>query len=216
MVKNKLANIPYHNGKRVEDEAVPESYITAKNQIVPGLTEERILVRNPMTGRSAEMTLKHGKMTEDELGKELINPDNTQEFKDMRIASYLFQRGLESASFLAELFVSKGQHTKETRAFKSQIRFDYELLAGTISRLFKDIHTGLDKDNKEHGVELAVHNLAIRFGEAAEILDASIQEVKTKREKEKGFGIYVDKNGKPYSIFDKDFDNVIEKDKQNI
>jgi hypothetical protein len=208
---NKLSNGVFV--KRVEDLEVTNEYKEAKKEI-PGLKEENLTITNLMTGKSADITLKHGKMTEDELGKELMNPDTPQEYKDGKIAAYLFQRGMESAAFLAELFTSKGHNMKETRVFKSQIRFDYELLAGIISTLFKDIAEGLQRDLDNVGP--VIENMAVRMKQGSELIDKSIQDVKTQREREKGFGIYIDKSGKPYSIFEEGFDKAVEKDKKDL
>lgn len=40
---------------------------------------------------------------------------------------YLFERGKESASFLADVIRSKGQYAKEGRVFQSRMRFDFEV-----------------------------------------------------------------------------------------
>jgi hypothetical protein len=83
---------------------------------------------NPITGKSALVKISRDGTTDEKLAAIMLHPESTREQKDSMIANYLFERGLESASFLMELFKSKGMHTKETRAFKSQIRFDFEML----------------------------------------------------------------------------------------
>lgn len=67
------------------------------------------------------------KESEEDLSRAIVDPSLTREQKDQRVSMYLWGRGMESASFIADIMASKGAHTKEMRAFKSQIRFDFEL-----------------------------------------------------------------------------------------
>ena len=72
------------------------------------------------------MVIDRAGYTEDKLSTALANPDLTRDQKDFEISMYLYQRGAHNTSMLVDLFRYKGAHTKETRVFKSQIRFDFE------------------------------------------------------------------------------------------
>src|SRR3990167_5402718 len=88
--------------------------------------KEDVHVKNPVTGKTALVSLDRSGETAENVASILVSHDATKDQKDRAITAYLFDRGMESASFLAELFRSKGQHTRETRLFKTQMRFDYE------------------------------------------------------------------------------------------
>ena len=140
------------------------------------------------------MIVREG-ITDKALGKVFLDSNLTKEQKDSRLAQYLFEQGREHSSFLMELFASKGAHTKESRIFKSQIRFDFEMLADILSTLLRDIGDGL---LKEKNSKKALQNMAIRFRQGSEMLVAKIDKVKEARMAEKGYGIYLDNAGRPY------------------
>jgi hypothetical protein len=141
----------------------------------------------------------------------LVDRDSTREQKDSAVSNYLFERGQENASFLMELFRHKGQHTKETRVFKSQIRFDFDHLCRTMARLFKDIGEGIKKDKGRKKYA----NLGQRFIEGGDLLVKAMEKIAHDRMREQGWGIYVNQEGKIYSIRDNDFDEAIAMDKKN-
>src|ERR1700753_121165 len=72
--------------------------------------EETIRVRNPITFKEADVVVSRNGTTEEKLAMMLLAPDATKQQKESMLAGYLFERGKESSSFLAELFVSKGTH----------------------------------------------------------------------------------------------------------
>jgi hypothetical protein len=94
---------------------------------------QKVEIRNPITNKKEIITIDRTGTTDAKLGALLLSPQANQEQKDSLLSLYLFERGKESASFLAELFASKGQHTTETRAFKTQMRRDYEVIVDTLS-----------------------------------------------------------------------------------
>lgn len=72
---------------------------------------------------------------------------------------YLFSRGAESASFLLDLARSKGEHVKETRVFKSQIRFDFEAL---VDMLADHLHNQAMRTAGALGIDLKKETQAFR------------------------------------------------------
>ena len=132
-----------------------------------------------------------------------------QKFK--AVSNWLWDNGKENMSMLGELFLFKGQHTKETRAFKSQVKFDFEMLVASMCQLYKDLASGLEKDIKKKDVRIALDNLAKRLASGAEMLDTANKNLTLQREASRGYGIYVDKNGKVYSILDEKAEGAIKK-----
>jgi len=187
-------------------------YVKAKQIKTP--KREKAVIRNPLTSKKALVVIDREGTTEKKLVRALTNAKFSQEQKDSVLTQYLFQRGLESASFLAELFQSKGQLTKETRVFKSQMRFDFEQVVNIIAQLFMDIGNGIAKEMKTYSLLTTMERLSQRFKDGADLLIKGVQKTTENRLREKGYGIYVDKNGKIFSIFDKEFDEVMARDKK--
>lgn len=124
--------VNYQSGKAVD---ISEGTRDYKKEVALVPESERVqdvLVRNPITKKEAIVTIDRTGTTDEKLAMILLAPDANQTQKDSMLANYLFERGKESASFLAELFMSKGAHTKETRAFKTQMRRDYELVVDSM------------------------------------------------------------------------------------
>lgn len=229
--------------------------------------EETINVQNPVTGKVTEVTIQRDGTPESKLIVALADPKLTRDQKDHTLSMYLFERGKDNASFMVDIMRYKGQHTKETRAFKSQMRFDFEMFIATFTRHmtdsseaiaeelgysdFRSLATeyvewvkGKKKDQaneKARGndtdvalnlsvktfflegreeivsVEVAAMlNLAFRQFAEADLLTTQTKSVAEARMKEKGFGIYIDTSGKPYTIFDNDVIDVVKKDKERI
>ncbi len=104
-----------------------------------GLTPfQKVTVKDPITGVSKEITLDRTGYGENKLIIALSNPDLKREQKDHILSMYLWERGKESASMLVDLMRYKGEHTKETRAFKSQMRFDFELFVNQFSKFIRE------------------------------------------------------------------------------
>ena len=98
-----------------------------------GIPDSQKLQITGLSKKTALVDLTRDGTTDEKLAAILLSPTSTQEQKDSLLSLYLFERGKESSSFLAELFASKGQHTKETRAFKTQMRRDYEVIVDALS-----------------------------------------------------------------------------------
>ncbi len=169
---------------------------------------------------------------------------------------YLWERGKESSSFFVDLFRYKGEHTKETRAFKSQMRYDFEIFVNQFSKFIREqsrligVSIGFDvfkerekykdwlqekrKEKKDadytymdylrsqpleenteiNRTEVALIEMAITSLEEGERLVVQVQNVAKAREREKGKGIYVSKEGAIYSHDDPDMDEIIKKDRE--
>lgn len=150
-------------------------------------------------------------MNDKTLSKVLRSTGSTRQQKDSAIAAYMWEQGKENASFLAELYVSKGAHTKETRAFKSQMRFDYEVFVNFFIQLLYSM-----SDTMKGGpAENVLYDLSKLLKDRAEMLADRVKRTTEDRLKDNGYGIYVDRNGKAYSVFDEDLDEAIAKDKKH-
>ncbi len=92
---------------------------------------ETIRVRNEVSGKVTDITIERDGTPESKLILALADKGKTRDQKDSILSMYLFERGKDNASFLMDLFRFKGEHTKETRMFKSQVRFDFEQFVAT-------------------------------------------------------------------------------------
>lgn len=187
---------------------------------------EVVQIVNEITGNKAEVTIERDGTPESKLILALANKELPREQKDHILSMYLWERGKESSSFLMDLIRHKGTHTKETRVFKSQMRFDFENMMDSLCVMYHDLADIITKhigkrptDGTEANV--SVKSLIEAMWEVSE-LSHSIADKLTKdranitrqREVEKGWGIYVAKDGLIYSINDSTVDEVIRKDKE--
>lgn len=211
---------------------------------------EQVEVVNPVTGKRSMVTIERDGTPDSKLVIALTDKSLTRDQKDNVMGLYLFERGKENASFLMDLMRYKGSHTKETRAFKSQVRFDFEMFVGLftshLDEVAKDVFKELGivdwrsflegyvkylKEAKEDGTmrdyaaskgrewgvaEATLAIIAVRDIEEADKLRDAVKRVAQNRMADKGYGIYVDRNGKSYSILDSDIDDVIKKDKERM
>lgn len=92
-----------------------------------------VKVKDPVTGKDRVVTLSRMGHTEENLLLTLADPDLSRDRKDFAISMYLYERGAHNTSMMVDLMRYKGQHTKETRVFKSQIRFDFESFVSTFT-----------------------------------------------------------------------------------
>lgn len=87
---------------------------------------ESFRIKNPITGKEATVQLSRTGVQEADLIMALADPNVPRDQKDHALSMYLWGRGAESASMIVDIMRYKGEHTKETRVFKSQMRFDFE------------------------------------------------------------------------------------------
>lgn len=176
--------------------------------------EETIRIKNPVTGKEADVVISRTGTSQDKLGMIMLAPDATKEQKDSMLAQYLFEQGKESASFLAELFASKGVHFKQTQAFKRQMRFDFEMFADRMVHLLRDISVGihLDIDDPKRALE----SMAERLQQGSDMLIKQRQSITEARMKEKGYGVYINRAGQAYSIFDEEIEKVVAEERKML
>lgn len=191
------------------DDGMPEYIGTKKDaklhekiQAIKTPDEEKITITTN-SGEKKEIVLCRKGTTERALGELLLDKNTDTDKKNAMLASYLFEKGKESASFIADLMVYKGSHTKETRAFKTQMRFDFEAFANMMVLGMHDISKGINKD-MEDSKELkeVVQNMSDRFNSLANTISNRVNAIKESRMRDKGYGIYINGQGKAYSIFD--------------
>lgn len=87
---------------------------------------QKITVVDPITKKKSIVVLDRTGHSEAKLITALADPHLSRDRKDQELSMYLFTRGAEGASMILDLLRYKGEHTKETRVFKSQVRFDFE------------------------------------------------------------------------------------------
>lgn len=88
---------------------------------------KEVEVKDPITGKTSLVTIDRTGHNEKKLIMALADPNMKKDTKDHYLSMYLWEKGSESASFIVDLMRHKGTHTKETRAFSSQMRFDFEM-----------------------------------------------------------------------------------------
>jgi hypothetical protein len=233
-----------------------KNYEKSRKIKTPKKTKETL--KNAMTGREVSVVMNRQGTTEKQLGLILNSTKHTKDQKDSALANYLYERGLESSSFLADLFRSKGAHTKETRVFKTQVRFDLErmiqmvvtfyrdtaktmfivmkehimdyAIPNTVELFYKDllkyykVNEGSNMESyfKSHGVnfltpsDISIFALILQYYSEADLLEENNIRITEARMREKGYGVYVDKHGKAYSIFDEDIEKIIREEKEEI
>jgi len=218
-------------------------YKILKDVKVPASQEVDVV--NPLTGNRSLVTINSDGTTDEKAAAILIHPEASKEQKEVAIAAWLFERGRENSSFLMELFQSKGLHTKETRQFKTQMRFDFESFVNLFTAhldeqseaILKNLHLSvkmydeiLEDVVKSHSIQRSIEKIAgtmsderralveiaARFKDEAESLRNQTKKIAEERMKEKGYGIYIDSKGEIYSIFDKDFLGKVERDKEEL
>jgi hypothetical protein len=174
-------------------------------------------------------------MTADELGAIMLTPNLTSEERNNAVTQYLVCENQDNAMFTAELFQSRGLYTKEARHFYSQMRQDFENFAGMFETWLrsraKSIAKGLGLSD-ERMVELMKESVktkkeveffedpaentllcfAIGCLDEAEMLKAGVDKLTTERERLKGGGTFVSKNGKLYNLHDSNIREVVEKE----
>jgi hypothetical protein len=114
-----------HNEKVIDPEEVMSKTLALLEQY--GLpVSEKLAITNPITGKKAIVTQRRDGYSEEGLAVALLDPKKTRDQKDFELSMYLWGRGSESSSMIVDLMRYKGEHTKETRVFKSQMRIDFE------------------------------------------------------------------------------------------
>lgn len=202
---------------------------------------EVVEYKDPFDGQMKKIMIDRRGTTDEKLALALLDDKMSREQKDSMISMFLFEKGKHGASMLMDLWGYKGQHTKESRAFQSTMRFDFELFLQTFQMFMQDsadlIFNNLplevetvevEEDGKKVKKEIIkttrdvdANEIAVVLGRYAQyhrmtsqLLGSRVRAEVQKREKAKGKGIYVGSDGKAYSIFeDGDIVEVVSKDK---
>lgn len=214
---------------------------------------EKVEVEDPITGEKRIISIDRAGYSEQKLIVALADPTVTRDRKDFMLSMYMFERGRESASFVADIMRYKGAHTRETRVFKSQMRFDFEMLVTMLAGHMRDqaLRTasilGLDlkattkvykdwlKEAPENAkctyldfvvaryeqkvtdallTRCALVSQAIFDYEQAERIEEARKRITEAREREKGKGIYLSAEGKPYLHDDPELDDALLRDRE--
>lgn len=202
---------------------------------------EVVEYKDPISGETKKIMIDRRGTTDEKLALTLLDDKISREQKDSVISLYLFEKGKHGASMLMDLWQYKGQHTKESRAFQSTMRFDFELFLSTFQifmhdsadLIFKNLPIEIvDVEEEVEGKKVAKqivkvtrdvepNEIAVVLGEyaryfnmTASLLGKRIKAEVEKRERAMGKGIYLSKDGKPYSIQeDGDIVEVVKRDK---
>ncbi len=201
---------------------------------------EKLEYKDMFTGETKSIMIDRRGTTDEKLAIALLDDNVTREQKDSMLSMYLFEQGKHGASMLMDLWAYKGAHTKESRAFQSTMRFDFELFLQVFQTFMMDsadlifnnlplevvtvdIEGGKQKEmvRLTGNANIEAEDIALVLGEFAlyhrmtsELLGKRIRAEVEKRERAKGKGIYLAEDGKPYSIHeDADIVDVVKKDK---
>lgn len=222
-------------------------------------------IENPITHQKALVKLEFDGTTDKKLGAIMLSPDATEEQRMALVNSWLWEHGRENSSLLGELFMYKGQHTRETRAFKAQTTETveranavhvelYRMIAENLWALFTNFvprkNFSLNLQNfeielsnfyaecrkKKHPeranlvsffstkypnlkidkADIYALQIAISLWQGSEKLNQELTQLRDARLKAMGWGIYIDKQNKIHNIFDKDIEEVVKKEKQEV
>lgn len=203
---------------------------------------ETLSYKDPFTGESKSIMIDRRGTTDETLALALLDDAMPRERKDSLISMYLFEKGKEGASMLMDLHMYKGAHTKESRAFKSQMRYDYEMFLHVFQMFMRDSHDLLweslplelatvevDGKSKEivkikQGAVLSLEDVVLALGRyarfhnmSADLLGERVKKETAKREAAMGKGIYIGLDNKPYSVNeDNDIVEVVARDKAEV
>lgn len=197
---------------------------------------------DPFEGVMKKIMIDRRGTTDEKLALALLDDKVPREQKDTMISMYLFEKGKHGASMLMDLWGYKGTHTKESRAFQSQMRFDFELflnafemfLSDSADLIFKNLPIEVveveeEVDGKKVKKEVvkvtrdvSTNEIAVVLGEfgryhrmTGTLLSKRIRAEVQKRERAKGKGIYIGMDNKPYSVHeDGDIVEVVSKDRE--
>jgi CRISPR/Cas system CSM-associated protein Csm2 small subunit len=195
-----------------------------------------------ITPSGKKLELKRRGVDAKELGAIMLSDDLTKDEKNKAVSQYIAQEFSDNGMFVAEIFQSRGTYTKEARHFYSQMRFDFENFAGIFQRFLEDraksiikllelskseiekiikdlpkvkgdIHEALLKSGiiMEKSQEILLE-FAIACLNESDALKDGIDRLTKERERLKGGGSYISKNGNVYNLNDIDIAEVVQKE----
>lgn len=236
--------VPVAAGVKLKPVAGPE-YDAEKEIKKFGLAPTEIVeYKDPFDGLMKKIMIDRKGTSDEKLALTLLDDKMSREQKDTVVSMYLFEKGKHGASMLMDLWGYKGTHTKESRQFQSTMRFDFEMflstfqifMADTADMFFKQLPikvvevekevdgkkmkkeiVQLTRDVDSNEVALALGDMARYFRMTGTLLGKRIRTEVEKRERAKGKGIYIDKDNKPYSIYeDGDIVEVVARDREEV
>lgn len=205
---------------------------------------EVVEYKDPFTGTMKKIMIDRRGTTDEKLALALLDDSIPREQKDTMISMYLFEKGKQGASMLMDLWGYKGQHTKESRHFQSQMRFDFDLFLNAFEMFCNDsadlvfknlpieiVEVEEEVDGKVIKKEVVKvtrdvtpNEIAVVLGDfgryhrmTGTLLSKRIRAEVQKRERAKGKGIYIGMDNKPYSVHeDGDIVEVVSKDREQV
>lgn len=152
---------------------------------------EVVEYKDPFTEETKKIAIDRRGTSDEKLALALLDDKVSREQKDGMISMYLFEKGQQGASMLMDLWMYKGQHTKESRGFQSTMRFDFELFLQTFQVFMQDsadlifkklpitlvhaaheengkmVNEGVEKDFVQLERDVTPNEIAIMLGEFA-------------------------------------------------
>lgn len=99
---------------------------------------EMLEYKDPFSGTVKKIMIDRRGTSDEKLALALLDDKVNRDQKDTMISMYLFEKGKQGASMLMDLWTYKGTHTKESRAFQSNMRFDFELYMQAFQMYLQD------------------------------------------------------------------------------
>lgn len=99
---------------------------------------QKIEILDPLTNEKRIITLDRTGYNEVKLVAILADPNISRQRKDHELSMYMWERGGESMSMMVDLIRYKGQHSKESNVFKTQMRFDFDAFLTTFCMSLED------------------------------------------------------------------------------
>jgi len=97
-----------------------------------------IEIKDDVSGKTGTYELDRGGTRDQKLAMVLADPKSSDEKKLATMSLWFFERGMNSASFFADLMVHKGTQTRELRQFQSTMRFDFTMFVGMFCSFLTD------------------------------------------------------------------------------
>ena len=120
------SGVNFKTGELINTTDGDRDYKKEIEKVSEGDRVKEVEYTNPFTGNKTIQVIDRRGTTDEKLAMVLSSKDSTDEQKLSALSLYLFEKGKESASFITDLFLYKGTHTKEMRQFKTQLKFDFD------------------------------------------------------------------------------------------
>lgn len=120
------------------DVAQAKHYKDAVEAFDPKELVKVITIKDEMSGKTGTYELDRGGTRDQKLAMVLADNNSSDEKKLATMSLWFFERGMNSASFFADLMVHKGTQTRELRQFQSTMRFDFTMFVGLFCSFLRD------------------------------------------------------------------------------